>query len=86
MIHKKIVQLVGLAPNVTTTGEAAMYTYKIKDNQLETYENEQLIHTSLPLEFDDWAGFVNWVEHFTTTAAWTADFLQQCYIASKEQS
>jgi hypothetical protein len=63
-----------------------MITYKTKNNPnvLETYENETLISTSQTLDFDDWTGFVFWVEHFTTTAVWDADFLFQCYLQSKQ--
>jgi len=64
-----------------------MFTYKTQTNPnvLETYEDDTLISTSQPLDIPDWTGFVFWVEHFTTTAAWDADFLQQCYTQSKQQ-
>ena len=62
-----------------------MFTYKINSNLLETYEDETLLETSQPLSFADLSGFVFWVEHFTTTAPWTADFLYQCYEQSKQQ-
>ena len=61
-----------------------MYTYKINNKQLETYEDETLVETSSPLDFADWDGFVYWVEHFTTTAPWSADFLYQCYQQDKQ--
>lgn len=63
-----------------------MFTYKTQTNPnvLETYDEATLVETSQPLDFSDWEGFVYWVEHFTTTAAWTADFLYQCYEQSKQ--
>lgn len=57
-----------------------MITYKTQTspNVVETWEDDTLI-TSEPLDIPDWTQFVFWVEHFTTTAPWTADFLYQCY-------
>ena len=62
-----------------------MITYKINSNTLETYDGDVLLETSPPLDFSDWPGFVYWVEHFTTTAPWSADFLYQCYSQDKQQ-
>ena len=62
-----------------------MITYKINSNILETYDGDVLLETSPALDFADLSGFVFWVEHFTTTAPWTADFLYDCYEQSKQQ-
>jgi hypothetical protein len=64
-----------------------MITYKTKTNPnlLETYDASTLLETSQPLGFEDWTGFVFWVEHFTTTAVWDADFLYQCYQQDKQK-
>ena len=62
-----------------------MITYKINSNILETYDGDVLLETSPALDFADLSGFVFWVEHFTTTAPWTADFLYDCYLQSKQQ-
>lgn len=62
-----------------------MVTYKTKTNPnvLEAYNGDTLLETSQPLNFEDWAGFVFWAEHFVTSIVWDADFLYQCYQQDK---